>query len=259
MCSLTCSCVLIRNWAVALMAVARYEAVRWPLRPKKVCEGRSLLAIFSVICMYSCAYGGVRLFEEKYSVYSCEGNLIMNEPLLLANTYYRNVVRNLGFLVLQAFGPILTVFVFSCTLICELRRARLKYVNLHLSLSLNLNPNRHTDVTDHVLVQRAAQGEPIAGWHAPQSRHRDGEGGAREQPRQGGVGRPHRHRALRALLRARDAAVHREHSHQQHRPTAAAQHHVGAPRIAREQQLEASILQSSPLIWALLCRCSTWR
>ena len=124
--------MLIRNWAVALMAVARYEAVRWPLRPKKVCEGRSLLAIFAVIRTYSCAYGGVRLFEEQFIVLACEGNQIMNVTLLLASTLYRNVVRNLGFRVVQAFGPILTVFVFSCTLICELRRARLKCVRPNL-------------------------------------------------------------------------------------------------------------------------------
>ena len=86
-----------------------------------------------MICMCSCAYGDPRLFKENYIMFSCEDNQIVNEPLLVANTYYRNVARSLGFLVLQAFGPILTVLMSSCSLICELQCARLECANLNLN------------------------------------------------------------------------------------------------------------------------------
>lgn len=120
--------MLIRNWAVALMAVARYEAVRWPLRPKKVCEGRSLGAIIAAICIVSGAVGSVRLFEQSYRIYSCAGNAIEPVNMLISNEIYRNVMGIIGFTALQAFGPIGTVLVFSVSLIYQLRRARLEYV-----------------------------------------------------------------------------------------------------------------------------------
>lgn len=256
------------------MAVARYEAVRWPLRPKKVCEGRSLGAIIAAICVVSGAVGSVRLFEQSYRIYSCAGNAIEPVNMLISNEIYRNVMGIIGFTVLQAFGPIGTVLVFSVSLIYELRRARLEYVLYCppvLLFSIVLRPARiassfaytrscnvghvrggplphssHSVLpvgTLYVCAQHAAEGEPLAGGRAPseQSGQRDGAREQQQQPRQGGVGRPDGDRALRALLRARDAAEHPEHSGQtdQHRVLVA--HCRGVPRSHRYSH-------SSPLL-----------
>ena len=117
------SCVLIRNWSVALIAFARFEAIKYPLKPKKICEGKSLNAILFTITAICLIYGFVRIFESRVIVSSETNKIINYNPILISNEYYNMIYLNVGFLVLQGGGPIISVFWLSFALIYQLHVA----------------------------------------------------------------------------------------------------------------------------------------
>ena len=114
------SSIIIRNWTVVLIALARFEAIKYPLKPKKFCEGKSLNIMFFVIMLISILYGIVRIFE--YTVVVCSENykIIMHKDLLLANSYYHRIVWNVGFCGLQGLGPVLCAIGLYFGLVVEI-------------------------------------------------------------------------------------------------------------------------------------------
>ena len=111
--------IIMRNWAVMLISFARWEAIKFPTKSRKICKGRSLKLILFVLSAISVSYGIIRLIEIK--IVMCQDLKqihIEHEPF---NALYSKVFLNFGFVVLQGFGPVLLVFIFSIALFYEIR------------------------------------------------------------------------------------------------------------------------------------------
>ena len=116
-------CLIMRNWALVLIAFARFEVVKYPLKPKKICEGNSLKLILLIILTISLIYGCIRIFE--YNIIICANNneITLVNSLLMLNKYYTQIFLNAGFLLLQGFGPVISVFILSIALIYQMHRS----------------------------------------------------------------------------------------------------------------------------------------
>ena len=112
--------LIMRNWAVVLIAFARWEVIRFPLKPNKICQGKSLKLILIVLGTIGCLYGTLRMFEDRLIV-CLERKSFQIEGLLFKNTLYKNITLYVGFLLLQGLGPVLSVFGFSVSLIYQIR------------------------------------------------------------------------------------------------------------------------------------------
>ena len=117
--------LIMRNWALVLIAFARWEAIKYPLRPKKICDGKSLTFILILIGTISFTYGVIRIFEYRL-VFCLDNSKIFLIEQLSVNHLYKILFLNVGFLVFQGFGPVLFVLNFSVALICQLRQSNPK-------------------------------------------------------------------------------------------------------------------------------------
>lgn len=116
--------LITRNWAVALIAFARCEAVAYPMKPEKICEGKSLWYIQMMLVTIGLLFGNIRLFEDHYIVCSQNYKIFKTQDSTIgSHYYYKHVFLNFGFLFLQGFGPTLSVLGTSVTLVYYLRSA----------------------------------------------------------------------------------------------------------------------------------------
>ena len=117
------ACIIMRNWNLVLIAFARYEVVKYPIKPKKFFEGTSLNFILIIISTVSWLYGLLRIFEYKL-VFCLDNNYQFQvEELLMASQFYTFIMLNVGFHILQGSCPAVCVFILSISLIYQLRLA----------------------------------------------------------------------------------------------------------------------------------------
>ena len=117
--ALTNSSIIMRNWAVVLIAFARWEAIKYPLKPGKICEGKQLKVILIVLSSISVLYAMIRMREINL-VFCLDTGQIQLEYAVL-NEISTRIVLNFGFLILQGLCPVLLVLIFSIFLIYQIR------------------------------------------------------------------------------------------------------------------------------------------
>ena len=133
------SFIIMRNWSVVLIAFARWEAIRFPLKVKKIAEGKSLILILGVIFVISLCYGFIRLLGDKI-ILCLDTQEFRMEHFLDTEEFYNKIFLNVGFLVLQGFGPVLAVLGLSIALIYQIRMAQ-RHLNSFLEVDNNNNNN----------------------------------------------------------------------------------------------------------------------
>ena len=105
-------CLLIRNWTVTMIAVARYEAIKCPLKPKKFCQGKSLAKVLSVLVILSLSAGFVRIFDRKIIANAFTNKIMAYKPFLMDDGRSNYIFVNVIFLLLRAGGPCISAFLY---------------------------------------------------------------------------------------------------------------------------------------------------
>ena len=143
--------LIMRNWSITLIAFARWEAIRYPLKPNKIFAGKSLNIILITIGVIGILYGFIRTFEYKFVFCMDTKNFLLAEDLLKSQLY-KSIVLNAGFLLLQGFVPVLSVLILSIGLIHQIYMSNGNSVReshpilaRHANLRLHFFPSLHRD------------------------------------------------------------------------------------------------------------------
>lgn len=109
-------CILMRNWTVTMIALARFEAIRYPLKPKKMCEGRSLRVILFLIALICLSFGSIRIFDKTFIVSSTTNKIIQFKPLLMQDGRLKYLSLNILFLIMRGASPVISTFLYFALL-----------------------------------------------------------------------------------------------------------------------------------------------
>ena len=115
------TCVLIRNWTVVLIAFARWEAIRYPLKPKKICDGKSLLSIFILITTLCFSWSFLCYFQKKYVVCLDNGYRFHDGSSLTKIKYLTTLIFTAALPIIQGLSPLICLTGFGFALIYEIR------------------------------------------------------------------------------------------------------------------------------------------
>ena len=123
--------ILLRNWTVVVIALARFEAIKYPFKVNKFCAGKSLLALLLLLVAISFVYGFARIFEYKIIVCESTYKILMHQLHLFAQQLYERVILNLIYCISQGLCPAITMAILNLCLIHEIHLASKVSLNCH--------------------------------------------------------------------------------------------------------------------------------